>query len=227
MKPKVMDTVMEGRALGEAAFALGMLPWVQANAPPGDGHPVLVLPGFGCAAGSTALLRTVIARQGYAVRDWEQGRNLGPCPEMEQRLVSIIREMHDQHAQPVSLVGWSLGGLYARALANDHPHLVRQVITLGSPHLSRPEHSAIKGLFESVSPTKVDDLTESDYERIRRTPSMPVTSIYTKTDGIVGWQDCLNEDLPHTRNIEVTGSHSGLSHNYQAMMAVLRQLAAH
>jgi predicted esterase YcpF (UPF0227 family) len=216
---------MEGRALGEAAFTLGMIPWIQAHAPSGDGRPVLVLPGFGCASGSTALLRTLIARQGYAVRDWEQGRNLGPCKEMEQRLVSIIEEMVAQHAQPVSLVGWSLGGLYARALANDHPQLVRQVITLGSPHLSRPENSVIKDLFDRVSPTKGADLTESDYERIRRTPSVPVTSIYTKTDGIVSWQDCINEELPHTANIEVTGSHSGLSHNYQAILAILRQLA--
>lgn len=216
---------MEGRALGEAAFTLGMLPWITSSAPRGDGSPVLVLPGFGCASGSTALLRNIITHMGYTAYDWEQGRNLGPSLAMEAQLLSVIERVSAKHAQPVSLVGWSLGGLYARAIANSHAHLVRRVITLGSPHLARPEHSVIKDLFEQWSPTKSAELTDADFARIRSTPSMSVTSIYTRTDGIVSWEDCVNESVPHARNVEVSGSHTGLTHNYEAIIAVLRSLA--
>lgn len=213
---------MEGRALFEAAYTLSMLPWFTPMEH-GDGHSVIVYPGFGCGPDSTALLRSFINKSGYDVHCWGQGRNIGPSSTLEAAMLAQLEEV-SQHSR-VSLVGWSLGGLYARALANDRPHLVRRVITLGSPHLSRPDSTILAALFEKISPTKISDLTEEDFARIRRTPPVPVTSIYSRTDGVVCWQDCLNEARDDVENVEVVGSHSGLSHNHHAIQIVLERLA--
>jgi esterase/lipase len=215
---------MEGRALFEAAYTLAMLPWFTPMEH-GDGHAVIVYPGFGCGGDSTALLRSFITKAGYSVYCWGQGRNVGPSVVLEQCMRAQLSGISEQHEGKVSLVGWSLGGLYARALANDDPQLVRRVITLGSPHLSRPDDTILKQLFERISPTKISDLTEEDFARIRNTPPVPVTSIYSRTDGVVAWQDCLNEAREDVENVEVQGSHSGLSHNHHAIRVVLERLA--
>ena len=215
---------MEGRALFEAAYTLTMLPWFTPMEH-GDGHPVIVYPGFGCGPDSTALLRSFITKAGYNVFCWGQGRNIGPSTTLEACMLAQLTNLSDFYGTQVSLVGWSLGGLYARALANDRPHMVRRVITMGSPHLSRPDDTILKALFERISPTKISDLSDEDFARIRRTPPVPVTSIYSRTDGVVSWQDCINEERDDVENVEIQGSHSGMSHNHDAIRIVLERLA--
>jgi pimeloyl-ACP methyl ester carboxylesterase len=130
---------LEGRAVNEFGAFLGALPLLSL-APRGDGHPVLVLPGLIASDMSTRPLRSFLRNRGYAVRGWEQGRNLGLRPGVQDGLTDLLEEMNDTHGRKVSLVGWSLGGLYARQLAKMMPERVRSVITLGSP-FAGPPHS--------------------------------------------------------------------------------------
>src|SRR6202165_4016928 len=122
---------LEGRAIHEFGAFLGALPLLSL-APKGDGHPVLVLPGLVASDTSTRPLRSFLKNRGYAVSGWGLGRNLGLRDGVQHAMVDLVRELSDSHGRKISLVGWSLGGLYARQLAKMMPDRVRSVITLGS-----------------------------------------------------------------------------------------------
>lgn len=209
--------------LGAAAAASPLLRAVGR----GDRHPVLVLPGFLAGDPSTAPLRSVLRGQGYWVHGWHLGRNLGPTPEVVDGLVGRLAMLHERHEAPVSLVGWSLGGIYARRLARRFPERVRQVITLGSPFRIDPDanRSSVSGLYDRLRPTHavtVDaDLPGMDGGALE----VPATSIYTRTDGVVRWWQCLESIGPERENIEVRGSHSGLGFNPAAILAISDRLA--
>ncbi len=165
------------------------------RAPRGDGHPVLVLPGFLAADDSTGVLRRYLRALGYSAHPWLQGRNLGPSSRLAERLSGRVEELSDRHGRKLSLVGWSLGGVFARQLAKRMPERVRQVITLGSP-------------FGASS-----------------APPVPATAIYSKSDGITDWEDCRESEGHERENIEVVGSHCGLGWNARALWAIADRLA--
>src|ERR1700750_2587651 len=129
---------LEGRAIHELGAFLGALPLLRL-APRGDGHPVLVLPGLVASDLSTRPLRSFLANKGYAVSGWRQGRNYGLRPGVQDTMVDLVEELNDVHGRKISVVGWSLGGLYARQLAKLMPDRVRSVITLGSPFAGHPK----------------------------------------------------------------------------------------
>lgn len=201
------------------------LPSLIHNSPCGDGHPVIVFPGFCASPINTALLRWTLRKAGYDARDWGQGFNSGPSDELDRRMVETLLQINDETSQKVSLIGWSLGGLYARQLANTHPHIIRRVITLGSPHRADPNNSQLRALFNAISPKKLSEIKSLDLSSIRNDPPLPVTSIYTKTDGVVNWMDCLCDETHMAENIEVQGSHMGLTHNVKALDVILKRLA--
>src|SRR3954468_6606225 len=116
-------------SFGSLAAALPLLSF----APRGDRHPVLVLPGLGASDLSTGTLRSWLGGLGYPVVGWALGRNRGPTQEVLDELPRLLARLHGEHGSPVSIVGQSLGGIYARRLALRAPEQVRQVITLGSP----------------------------------------------------------------------------------------------
>lgn len=216
------------RAVGElTAFAAswGALPL----APRGDGHGVLVLPGFLTADGATWPLRDVLRRLGHDVRPWDLGRNLGPTSVITRGLVRRLERLHDESGGRVSLVGMSLGGVLARDLARTHPDLVRQVITLGSPFALPPDtthrnatHAA--PLYRAVQPWH----ERRDAGRRRGSSAsleVPSTAIYTRTDGIVPWTACIQQPGPHSENVEVWGSHVGLAHNPLSLAVMADRLA--
>lgn len=193
----------------------------------GDEHPVLILPGFLAGDPSTLPLRSVLRGQGYWVHGWQLGRNLGPTDEIVTGLIDRLSTLYERHDRPVSLVGWSLGGIYARRLARRFPHMVRQVITLGSPFRIDPERdrSAVSALYDRMRPTHVKavdgDLPGGDAGML----TVPATSIYTRTDGVVRWWQCLESIGDQRENIEVRGSHSGLGFNPAAIYAISDRLA--
>ncbi|MFP5486912.1 MAG: esterase/lipase family protein [Acidimicrobiia bacterium] len=145
---------------------------------------------------------------------------------MVEGLVDRLVELHDQHGAPVSLVGWSLGGIYARRLARGFPELVRQVITLGSPFRITPDQrSAVSGIFDRLQGRHVASVDE-----VLRVPDtepldVPSTAIYTRTDGVVRWWQCIESTGPMRENIEVRGSHTGLGFNPAVVIAVSDRLA--
>src|SRR4051812_48848911 len=147
---------MEGRAIHELGAFLGALPLLSL-APRGDGHPVLVLPGLVASDTSTRPLRHFLKSRGYAVSGWRQGRNLGLRQGVQQAMVDLVHELNDTHGRKVSLIGWSLGGLYARQLAKMMPGRVRSVITLGSPFAAPPKATNAWRVYEMASGRRADE----------------------------------------------------------------------
>lgn len=224
--PPLWLTFLESRAALEYASWRAMAPLLQ-RLPKGDGQPVLVLPGFATDDRSTRRLRIVLRRLGYRTYGWRLGANIGPTPHIVDGLHERVDKIsNDNDNRRISLVGWSLGGIYSRLLARADPERFRQVITLGSPFLMVPgDPSAVSGLWDSVShlhdQTFMDPLLVED----RGALAMPATSIYTRTDGIVSWRYCLENKGPMSENIEVIGSHSGLGFNPSVGFAIADRLA--
>jgi pimeloyl-ACP methyl ester carboxylesterase len=220
--PAWWKVALEARAPWELAALLASLPWLK-RLPAGDGHPVIVFPGLGVADFSTLPLRRVLRALGYDARPWEQGFNFGPRSGVLAACLAQLRQLREEHQQNVSLVGWSLGGIYARELAKEVPDLVRCVITLGSPFAGHPRATNAWRLFELVSGQSAHDPEVID--TIRSTPPVPTTSIYSRTDGIVAWPCSLNPPSPLSENIEVSASHMGMAMNPVTLYAVADRLA--
>jgi pimeloyl-ACP methyl ester carboxylesterase len=214
--------LIESRALWELSAFFGALPLLRL-APRGDGHPVLVLPGLGTSDVSTRPLRAFLRAQGWAAHGWRIGPNHGPREGVEERMQQRLADLYERYGQRVSVVGWSLGGVFAREVARRAPDQVRQVITLGSPISGHPKATNAWRLYEFLSQRKVDDWPH--IERMRTAPPVPSTAIYSRSDGIVAWQCSLEQPSPTTDNIEVEGSHCGLGHNPLALYAVADRLA--
>jgi hypothetical protein len=216
--------LLEGRALWELGAFAASLP-ILSQAPRGDGHPVLVLPGLIASDLSTRPLRGFLGGQGYKAHGWGLGRNLGPRPGVQSLMLARLRELHRRYDRKVSLVGWSLGGVFARELAKQVPEAVRMVITLGSPFAGHPKATNAWRVFEMVSGESVDDKDSAFVEALRQPPPVPTTAIYSRSDGICAWQTCREQPGPQAESIEVTGSHCGLGHNPAAVYAVAERLA--
>jgi pimeloyl-ACP methyl ester carboxylesterase len=221
--PSLLWQMLEGRAMLELGVMLGAYPLLR-QAPEGDGHPVLVLPGFLAAGNSTYPLRQFLKSLGYAAHTWKLGRNLGGVGEKEERLLARLSELRQRYGRKISVIGWSLGGLYARELAWMAPDDVRMVITMGSPFRSQAG-TAVTLLYEDVSGQRVAHMDPRLLARLAQPPPVPATSIYTRTDGVVHWRCSLECASPRTENIRVLGSHCGLGHNPMALWAIADRLA--
>ncbi|MGK5111273.1 MULTISPECIES: esterase/lipase family protein [unclassified Geodermatophilus] len=213
-------------ARGAADFGLFLatLPLLQ-RLPQGDGHPVLVLPGLLADDTSTRALRSVLRGLGYRVHGWRLGRNIGPTAQCVEGMRDRIDDLSDRYGRPVSLVGWSLGGIFARDLARRTPDSVRQVITLGSPfRLTRHSQSRASRVFDRYSYLHVEHRSlplEPDGSPL----PVPATSIYSHLDGIVHWQTCLDTPGERCENIAVLASHLGLGYHPAAIWAIADRLA--
>jgi pimeloyl-ACP methyl ester carboxylesterase len=216
--------LLEGRAIHELGAFLGTLPLLSL-APKGDGHPVLVLPGLVASDVSTRLLRSFLKNRGYAVSGWRQGRNLGLRQGVQQAMVDLVRELSDTHGRKISMVGWSLGGLYARQLAKMLPDRVRSVITLGSPFASHPKATNAWRVYEMASGRRADEADPRFGGRLSEAPPVPTTAIFSRTDGICAWQGCMEKVSEMSENIEVESSHCGMGHHPAVVYAVAERLA--
>ena len=192
-----MSWAGEARAGPELAAFMATAAPLVAGAPRGDGHPVLVLPGLGASDASTRPLRWFLDRLGYRTSGWGLGTNTGPSTETADDLSALLARIVADHGHLVSLIGWSLGGIYANALAARAPQRVRQVITLGSPLTVGPNVPA----------------------------GIPATSVYSRSDAIVPWRSSLLPAGPQRQNVEVRGSHIGLGHNPAVLVVVADRLA--
>jgi pimeloyl-ACP methyl ester carboxylesterase len=195
------------------------------RAPKGDGHPVLTLPGFLASDLSMAPMRRYLKELGYDTYAWKMGRNVGGVSRMRAALRDRLAEIYGATGRKVSVVGWSLGGVYARDLALQMPDLVRAVITLGSPFANDIRATNATRLYELLSGEKADDNPEIR-EAIAGDMPVPATSIYSRTDGIVNWHTSLQRPSGMAENIEIYfASHIGLGVNPAALWAVADRLA--
>ncbi len=220
--PSAWMMLLEGRALWEYGASLAAMPLLK-NGPEGDGHPVLVLPGLAANDVSTYPLRQFLRERNLAPHPWNYGLNFGPRPGVLAGCIEHVRELHQMHGRKVSLVGWSLGGIYAREIAKAVPALTRCVITLGTPFTGNPKATNAWRLYEFVSGHKIADFER--HEHIRTPPPVPTTSLYSKTDGIVAWQCSLNAPSRLAENIEIQASHFGMGLNPMALYAIADRLA--
>jgi len=214
---------LEFRAAGEFAGTLAAWPLLHM-APRGDGHAVLVLPGLGASDTSTRVLRRYLADLGHDVHGWDLGRNLGPRPGVREALLDRLDRLHASSSRPVSLVGWSLGGAYARALALRRPSAVRNVVTLGSPIAGDASSTIARRFYEWASGQRTD--AAPGPRPYRAMPiEVPSTSIYSRSDGVVAWRASLLPQGPLAENVEVVGSHVGLGVHAPVLYAIADRLA--
>lgn len=215
--------LLESRAPVEWVSMVAAMPWLR-RLPRGDGHPVLVFPGMAANDLTTLPLRKFLKSLGYVAQAWGQGLNFGPRAGVLERCADDVHALAEKHGQPVSLIGWSLGGIYAREMAKIHPEDTRCVITLGTPFTGHPRATNAWRVYELVSGHKVgaDPALEA---QIRRPPPVPTTSIYSRSDGIVAWRSSINEPGPLVENIEVPASHMGMGMNPLALYAIADRLA--
>jgi len=220
-RPRLGLLALEGRALLELAALAPAYPFLR-RAPRGDGHPVLVLPGFTASDFSTGALRSFLRDRGYAAYGWKLGRNMGPTPEVIRGIAVRLDELRKRHGRKVSLVGWSLGGIFARELARRFPHDVRLVITLASPFRDIMATNVPNPMRQKRNLTLPTDV----FQQYLRAPiPVPMTAIFSKTDGIASWRGCVADPGPMTENIEVESSHLGIGHNPVVLLTIADRLA--
>ena len=227
--PNRFWTFAEGRAMFElGAFYASRL--MLSNLPGGDGHSVLVMPGFMASNSSTAPMRGLLADLGYDAHGWDSGRNVRVNEELIDRLEAQIDRIFRVSERRVSLIGWSLGGVLARELAKLHPDKTRLVISLGSPISDDRGHTSAARLFQFFNGDEPEKVRGGRFTGLDIAPPVPTTSILTKTDGVVHWRGSVqcpkkaSENHP-TENIQVYASHCGLGVNPSVMVAVADRLA--
>lgn len=197
------------------------------DAQPGDGHPVVIFPGLGAHGGSVATLRDHCRVLGYDAFDWGQGFNTGPQGDLDTWLHSLkskVVELLAGRTQAATLIGWSLGGIYAREIGKLIAPRVRQVITLGTPFNADADHTHVGWLFRLLSGGS-SAMDPALSRRLRTPPPLRTTSIYSRSDGVVAWQTCRHATRsPLVHDIEVDGSHVGMGWNRDVLAAVADRL---
>ena len=216
----------EMRSIFEFNASLMMSP-LLLRAPKGDGHPVLALPGFLASDLSMAPMRRYLKELGYDAHAWRMGRNLGGLTRVRAALRERLAEIHANTGRKVTVIGWSLGGVYARDLALHAPDMVRYVVTLGSPFANDIRATNATRLYEALSGETVGE----DPEFVRALSGdlpVPTTSIFSRSDGVVNWRTCLLRPSATAENIEVyLASHVGLGVNPAVLWAVADRLSQH
>ena len=216
---------LEFRAPFEFGSVLPAWPALQ-RAPRGDGHGVLVFPGLSASDATTIPLRGYLGMLGYATEGWAQGFNFGPRAGVLETAKRNLADAFRSSGRKVSLIGWSLGGVYARELAKEMPDMVRCVITLGSPFAGPPKSTNAWRIYELTSGRDIH--REHEQFDLAEAPPVPTTSIFSRSDGIVAWQGSIQRRTPanpQVENIEVVASHIGLGVNPSAWWAVADRLA--
>ena len=195
---------------------------------PGDGHPVIIFPGMASDGTATAPLRKHCESLGYKAFDWGRGFNTGPQGNIDTWLAELAAHtarMLAPFEQSATLIGWSLGGLYAREVAKLLGPKVRQVITIGTPFNASADHTNVGWLFRLLNggSPKFDAALSA---RLSHAPNVPTTSIYSRSDGVGAWQTCLHDDSSNeVQDVEVRGSHIGLGWNPAVLRVVADRLA--
>ena len=224
-RPNKLFAWLELRAPFEFASLIPFAPWL-ASAPKGDGRPVLLAPGFAAGESTMKPLSLYLSFLNYQTYDWGLGVNRGEVYEDIDRLGARVESLFEQlNGQPITLIGWSLGGVIAREVARLHPERVREVITLGTPVVGGPKYTTVGEYFADSKGIDLDELEREVDERNSLGLSQPVTSIYSREDGVVGWRAAIDTYNPHAKNVRVSSSHIGLGVNPQVWLAIAKTLA--
>lgn len=216
--PSMMLRALEGRAGGEAAQLMLMLPMLRMQAQRGQGQKVLVLPGFMADDSSTYVLRGFLRAIGYDPYPWGMGTNRARMLDLLPPLAEQVKSLAG--GGKINLVGWSRGGILSRELARDHPELVERVITIGSPVKGGVGVSSISGWVQRTTGMTPVEMSNILRERQKTPITVPIRSIYSKLDGVVAWQACIDDVNPDVEHFEIHGTHVGMGANVDVFRLV-------
>ena len=223
--PSRLATLLEIRAPLDWASVLLRAPQLAA-APRGDGRPIILIPGYQTDEFSMRPLGRYLEFLGYDVYDWGNGRNRGDVEGDIQRVGQLARDIHDaRDGATVTLIGWSLGGVAAREAARLFEPVIREVITLGTPIIGGPKYTLAARRFADEAALDLDEFEKEVHERNSIGIRQPVTSIYSRSDGVVGWQASVDIYNEQAQNIRVNCSHFGLGANGKVWRLIAKQLA--
>lgn len=222
-----LGPLLEARALFEVTSCIASMPVLKLLAPRGDGHPVLTLPAFLSDDTFMGTMLKFLRSLDYDAFGWGHGRNTGYDENKFAELVRRVDRTAAKNRKKVSLIGHSLGGIYARLIAHEVPHAVRQVIYLGAPFNINNDNSTdlpVRWLYEKLNGAKTrEHLTQSGLDR--GATAMPSTAIYSEGDGIVPWRFCVDEEDAATENLRIVGSHTGMPFNLSILYAIADRLS--
>ena len=195
-----------------------------ARQPRGRGEPIIIVPGYGAGDGSTTLLQLYLRFLGYQAHGWGIGRNSGDAAELLPRILKRLMSFSRSTGQKVVIIGWSLGGYLGREAARERPDLVRQVITLGTPVVGGPKYTAAARVYRRRG-FDVEVLAAEVELRKQICLRTPVTAIYSRADGIVSWEACIDRAAANVEHIEVTTTHLGFGFSADVYKIIAQRLA--
>jgi len=223
--PRRWELVREARVVLERLALRLQTGRLLAAAPRGSGEPVVVVPGFATDDSWTARLRRFLAAIGYDAAGWGLGRNRGNVAKLVPALVERVEALAGERGAPLKLIGWSLGGYLAREAVRERPGLVERVITLGAPVVGGPSYTASAPGYLRRG-YDLDEIKAAVVERERRPITVPVFAVFSRSDGVVAWQACIDTFAnPRVEHVELDSSHLGLVGSPRAFELVAELLA--
>ncbi len=213
-----------GRAMFDWGLSLFSKP-IWGDLPSGNGEPVLLIPGFMASDASTKFIRYFLKKKNYTAYPWDLGTNTGNFSKTYPQILEKLQAISEEQGQKVNLIGWSLGGVFAREVAKEKPELVKSVITMGSPFASITQETNASWLYNLVSKRRKNQVKYAKMDTIHEPPTMPSTAIFSKSDGIVNWKGCLEPEMPHTENVEVNAAHMSLGIHPATLVCIADRLA--
>ncbi len=222
LPPSPWLMLLEARAPWEYAAVWAAMPWLKRGCRTAMAIRSSCCPGLQASDLSTVPMRRFLQARGYTPYGWGLGTNRGPGGGVREACRALVQRVAERHGAPVSLVGWSLGGVYAREVAKALEAQTRCVITLGSPFTGHPRANNAVRAYERVNGVRAHDPERAAC--LSQAPNVPTTSIYSRTDGVVDWRCSLNETAPHTENIEVAASHIGMGVNPLVLYVIADRL---
>ncbi len=224
-KPSMLSSLREfGTPLEFLKFPV-MTPSLLSM-PRGDGRKVVLLPGFTSPELAMQPLASYLNFLGYEASTWGLGVNGGDVDDLTAKFGPRVQEIAQEASAPVTLIGWSLGGVIARETARLFPASVREIITMGSPLIGGPKYTSVGGVYAKLNNLDMDAFEQEIHERNLLGLTQPITAIYSKSDGVVGWKAALDVYNDQTRHIEVRGTHCGLGVNASVWKIVAKTLAS-
>ena len=186
---------------------------------PQDGPPALVIPGWVARDQSTAALRRALADSGWRVHGWGNGINWGARADTLEMLKRRLDEIGGPRR--VLVVGWSLGGLFARELARAVPERVRAVVTLGAPFSGDPKQNNVWRMYERIAGHRVDD---PPLPRITAKPQVPCLALWSRKDGLIAPRAARGLDDERDAEVELKCTHMAFGVSPKAAREVVREI---
>ena len=213
------------RLLAEAQVVIEPVRRLSRNLaiPPAE-HPrkVMLLPGFATHPVRMRYMARQLEKAGHRVKRWGLGFNFGPTPENFEILEQRLDDLHTRYGEPVFLVGWSLGGLFARELARRHPEKVAKVITMGSPFSGNPRANNAWRIYQFVTGHSVDYPPIAGDTAAK--PPVPTTALWSPKDGIISPRSACGKAGERDRAVALRCTHLGFAYSDESILAVLREL---